>query len=98
MKTLGGELLCRFKAKDEKHAALIKKHGLNEKKIYNVDSLAKGKSLTFTATGVIDGPLLKGVHISDTMITTHSLVIRGESGTMRYVTAEHRREFFSSKR
>lgn len=98
MKTLGGELLCRFKAPNEKHEAVIKKHGLNEKRIYSVDTLAKGKSLTFTATGVIDGPLLKGVRFSDTTITTHSLVIRGESGTMRYVTAEHRREFFSAKK
>lgn len=91
-------MYCRFKAKDEKRAALIKSHGLNEKKIYSTDTLAKGKTLTFTATGVIDGPLLQGVRFGDKTITTHSLVIRGESGTMRYVTAEHRRNFFSKKK
>src|SRR5262249_25699735 len=41
IKTLGGEMLCRFFPKDEKHAALIRDAGLNTKKIYTTDMLAK---------------------------------------------------------
>lgn len=89
IKIMGGEMLCRFKPKNEAHAALIKEHGLGTKKIYAVDDLAKGKVLTFTATGVIDGPLLQGVRFTDKGIITHSLVIRGVSGTVRYITAHH---------
>ncbi len=89
IKTLGGQLFCRFKPKDGHHAALIKKAGLGTKKIYSVDDLAKGKILTFTATGVIDGPLLQGVRIEGNKIITHSVVIRGQSGTIRYITTHH---------
>jgi fructose-1,6-bisphosphatase II len=90
IKTLGGEMLCRFYAKDEKHAALIRDAGLNTKKVYSTEILAKGPNVMFTATGIIDGPLLEGVRISPDGITTHSLVIRGKSGTIRYITAQHR--------
>jgi fructose-1,6-bisphosphatase II len=89
VKILGGQLFCRFKPKDEHHFNLLKRHGLNTKKVYGVDDLCKGKILTFTATGVIDGPLLLGVRFTDSAIITHSLVIRGQSGTIRYITTHH---------
>ena len=91
IKILGGEILCRFKPKDEHHAELVKKHGLTTTKIYSAEDLAKGKDLTFTATGVIDGPLLEGVKYTEHAIITHSLVIRGQTETMRYVTTHHHR-------
>lgn len=91
IKILGGQQFCRFKPKDEHHAALVKKHSYNTKKIYSVADLAKGKDLTFTATGVIDGPLLSGVQFTDHIIITHSLVVRGQTETMRYITTHHTR-------
>jgi fructose-1,6-bisphosphatase II len=90
VKIMGGQLLCRFKPKDDHHLALIKKAGLNTTKIYGVNDLAKGNQLTFTATGVIDGPLLQGVRFADPTIITHSIVIRGQSGTIRYIATHHK--------
>ena len=90
IKALGGEILCRFKPKDEKHAKLVADHGHNTRKIFNTTDLAKGKELTFTATGVIDGPLLTGVRVERDIAITHSLVIQGVSGTLRYITTHHR--------
>ncbi len=90
IKVLGGELLCRFAPQDEKHEALVKKAGLTRKKIYRTRDLVKGNMVTFTATGVVDGPLLLGVRFAKERITTHSLVIRGQSGTIRYITTHHR--------
>jgi fructose-1,6-bisphosphatase II len=90
IKILGGQLLCRFKPKKEADIEELHKVGINNlNKIFSVEDLAKGKELTFTATGVIDGPLLSGVRFSKNNIITHSLVIRGISGTMRYITAHH---------
>jgi fructose-1,6-bisphosphatase II len=89
VKIMGGQLLCRFKPK-EGHEQLLKKAGLNTAKIYSVNDLAKGNQLTFTATGVIDGPLLQGVRYQDNKIITHSIVIRGQSGTVRYITTYHK--------
>ena len=89
IKILGGEILCRFQPKDDHHARLVKKHGLTTRKIYSSEDLAKGKNLEFTATGVIDGPLLTGVRATDGILVTHSLVIRGQTETMRYITTHH---------
>ena len=88
VKIMGGQLLCRFtpKTKDDKDAP----KGLDFKRIYTVDDLAQGKSNMFTATGVLDGPLLPGVLFKGNEIITHSMVIRGDSGTLRYITAHHR--------
>lgn len=89
VKILGGQLFARFSPQKQAHKELLLRAGLNEKKVYSVNDLCKGKVLTFTATGIIDGPLLSGVRISDSKIITHSIVIRGLSGTVRYITTEH---------
>ncbi len=90
IKILGGEILARFKPRDEKDAVNIRRHGIkNINKIFTSEMLAQGNQLTFTATGVIDGPLLNGVIFNDHHITTHSVVMRAMSGTIRYITTLH---------
>jgi len=94
LKIMGGEILCRFKERDEKYAEkqaeLLAAAGLKKDTIYSSETLAKGKDLGFTATGVIDGPLLSGVRQTDEGITlTHSMVVRGQSETIRYITTHH---------
>jgi len=90
IKILGGEILCQFKPKKDADIPKIKSAGVkNIDKVFNAEDLAKGKELTFTATGVIEGPLLNGVVFGKNKAITHSLVIRGTSGTIRYVTTHH---------
>ena len=90
MKVMGGEILCRFKPKKESDIPKIKAAGIkNLSKIFSSEDLAKGKELSFTATGVIEGPLLQGVVFENDRIITHSLVTRGVSGTIRYITTYH---------
>lgn len=90
MKVMGGEILCRFKPKKDSDIEKIKASGIKDlNKIFNSEEMAKGKELSFTATGVIDGPLLKGVVFEKDKIITHSVVIRGVSGTIRYIQTYH---------
>ncbi|OGJ54106.1 fructose-bisphosphatase, class II [Candidatus Peribacteria bacterium RIFCSPHIGHO2_01_FULL_49_38] len=93
LKIMGGEILCRFKERDEKYSPkqleLLAGVGLKKETVYSSDMLAKGKDLGFTATGVIDGPLLSGVRYVDGEIITQSVVIRGQSETLRYITTHH---------
>ena len=79
IKILGGELFGRFCDKECNPIG----------KVYSADDLAKGNQLTFTATGVIDGPMLQGVRFLSQSITTHSVVMRATSGTIRYITTYH---------
>lgn len=90
IKILGGEILARFKPLKESQLLELKKADItNLKKIYKSEDLAKGNKITFTATGVIEGPLLKGVEFKKNYIVTHSIVIRGMSKTIRYITTHH---------
>jgi len=90
IKILGGRILARFKPKNEADIENIKKYGITDlNKIYETEDLAKGDLLTFTATGIIDGPLLSGIKLSNSHIVTHSVVMRAKSKTIRYITTHH---------
>lgn len=93
VKILGGELLSRFQPRNEADKQAIKDAGIsNPGKIFNAEDLAQGRQLTFTATGVIEGPLLDGVRFEREGIVTHSMVIRGKSKTIRYITTHHNQQ------
>lgn len=90
VKILGGQILCRFKPRSKEDGVAIKKYGIkNINKIFTAEDMAKGRQLTFTATGVIEGPLVKGVEFRHDRTVTHSVVIRAKSGTIRYITTHH---------
>jgi fructose-1,6-bisphosphatase II / sedoheptulose-1,7-bisphosphatase len=57
-------------------------------RIYSMDDLAQG-DVMFTATGVTDGTMLKGVRRVGDKISTHSIVMRSKTGTVRFIDAEH---------
>ncbi|MFA4873423.1 MAG: class II fructose-bisphosphatase [Patescibacteria group bacterium] len=91
LKCLGGDILCQFVLKSERDIALIRSCGITDHtKVLGIEDMAKGEDLTFTATGVIDGPLLKGVRFGSEYITTHSVVMRVMSRTIRYLETHHR--------
>lgn len=90
IKILGGEILCRFQPQKKSDVAEIKKAGVEDlNKVFSSEDLARGKELSFTATGVIEGPLLQGVIFQENHIITHSVVARGVSGTIRYISTHH---------
>ncbi|MEW6610949.1 MAG: class II fructose-bisphosphatase [Patescibacteria group bacterium] len=91
LKCLGGDMLCQFVLKSERDIALIRASGITDHtKVLGIEDIAKGEDLAFTATGVIDGPLLKGVRFGSDYITTHSVVMRVRSRTIRYMETHHR--------
>ena len=89
IKILGGQILSKFKPRNDRDREELAKRSIKETDIYTADDLAKGNDLTFTATGVIDGPLLPGVVFASEKIITQSIVMRATSKTVRYITAYH---------
>jgi fructose-1,6-bisphosphatase II len=59
-------------------------------RVLTADDLVASDDVFFAATGITDGMLLPGVHYTASGATTASLVMRGRSGTVRTVLAEHR--------
>ena len=53
------------------------------------DDLVSGREVIFAATGVTDGSILRGVKYWPDGATTYSMVMRSQSGTVRYVEAQH---------
>ena len=94
VKILGGQVLARFVPRnpEDKKAieACLRASSIKDiNYLFDTEALAKGRQLTFTATGVIDGPLLNGVLFTKETTITQSIVIRAKSGTIRYITTHH---------
>ena len=60
----------------------------NKDTIYTIDDLAKG-DVMFSATGVTDGTMLKGVRYKNNIASTQSVVMRSKTNTVRYINANH---------
>lgn len=86
----GGQMLGRLVFRNKDEIARGEKWGITDfKKIYTTDDLARPQNVMFAATGVTDGAMLKGVRRRPGGATTHSIVMRSKSGTIRRIEAEH---------
>jgi fructose-1,6-bisphosphatase class II len=90
MRCLGGDFQGRLKFRNEDEKARALKMGVKDlTKKYTLNELANGHVM-FCATGVTDGPLLKGVKIlPEGRAKTESMVMRSQTGTIRTVEAYH---------
>jgi fructose-1,6-bisphosphatase II / sedoheptulose-1,7-bisphosphatase len=91
LRCVGGQFNGRLVFRNDDERARAAKWGIKDlNKIYRLEELAKGDCI-FAATGVTDGSLLKGVkRHKNGVMTTHSVVMRASSGTVRWVSGEHR--------
>jgi fructose-1,6-bisphosphatase II / sedoheptulose-1,7-bisphosphatase len=95
LRTTGGQFEGRLMFRHDGDRRRAHECGITDfERIYGLDDLARGDCI-FAATGVTDGPLLDGVRTrrrqDGSMVeSTHSVVMRASSGTIRWVHAEHR--------
>ncbi|WP_445257741.1 class II fructose-bisphosphatase [Nocardioides aurantiacus] len=90
MKCLDGVIQGRLWPTDdaERQRALDAGHDLDQ--VLLTDDLVSGDDCFFVATGITDGELMQGVRYVAGGATTHSLVMRSRSGTIRSIKSEHR--------
>ncbi len=90
MRCLGGDFQGRLKFRNEGEKERATRMGVkNLSQKFSLHDLAKG-SVMFCATGVTDGPFLKGVKIlPGRRATTQSVVMRSATGTVRNIEAHH---------
>lgn len=90
LKCLNGDFQGRLVFRKDEEKRRAKEMGVADfDRVYGLDDLAKGQVM-FSATGVTDGPLLKGVRtLPNHRATTHSVVMRSATGTIRFIEAEH---------
>jgi fructose-1,6-bisphosphatase II len=92
IKCLGGELFCRMWPRDAAELEDLKKNGVTDKelaRLYKCEDLARGEGTLFAATGISDSPMLRGVRFAGHHATTHSILMRGQFRTVRYIRTIH---------
>lgn len=89
MKCLGGVIQGRLMPRDdaEREKAIAAGHDLS--RVLSTNDLVTGDDVFFAATGITDGELLRGVRFGPRGMTSHSLVMRGKSHTVRLIQSEH---------
>lgn len=90
LRALGGEIQVQWWLQKHPHLeAEIKELGMDAETVYGMDDLIKSEYTTFTATGILNGPLLRGVTVGPNTIKTHSVSMRAKTKTVRWIEAEH---------
>ena len=89
LRAMGGEIQGKLYARDEDELRRGHEAGYDFDKILTMDDLVSSEDVFFTATGITDGELLKGVRYFGEGASTDSLVVRGLTGTVRQITATH---------
>ncbi len=89
VKGLDGQILSRLDPQSYVEKEAILDAGVDLRAVLTVDDLVKSDDCFFAATGISGGEFLHGVRYSGRHTVTHSMVIRGKTGTIRYIEAYH---------
>ncbi len=89
LKCMGGVIQGKLAPTDEaeRRRALDAGHDLD--RVLTTDDLVASDDVFFAATGITDGELMAGVQYRAGGATSHSLVMRSRSGTIRSIKSEH---------
>ncbi|HEY5349624.1 MAG TPA: fructose-bisphosphatase class II, partial [Candidatus Lustribacter sp.] len=91
LKCLGGGFMGRLKPRSAEEAERAKGMGFGDiDRVLTMDDLCKGESIVFVATGITDGDLVRGVRFMGNQARTHSILIEGTTGTVRFIESVHR--------
>lgn len=63
--------------------------GVEVNQVLKLEDLVRDDNLVFSATGITNGDLLKGIHRKGNLASTETLLIRGRSRTIRRIQSIH---------
>ena len=89
LRCIGGQMQGRLVFRNDDERGRGARLGITDfDRKYNLHELAGGEVM-FAATGVTSGAMLRGVRRFRGGASTHSLVMRSKSGTVRYIESSH---------
>jgi fructose-1,6-bisphosphatase II len=88
-RAMGGGMLGRLSPQTAEEREAVRAAGLDTRQNLTCGQLVSSREVFFAATGITDGTLLSGVHYHGNEAETESLIIRGETGTRRFIRSEH---------
>lgn len=93
MRCLGGEIQARLKATNPEQEERVRSLGFHDlSRIYKTEDLAPGNEILFSASGVTDGELLRGVRFFGGGSRTSTLFMSLSRKIIRFVDTIHREQ------
>ncbi|HZD10389.1 MAG TPA: fructose-bisphosphatase class II family protein [Candidatus Binatia bacterium] len=89
VKAMNGAMLARLAPQTEEERAGIVAAGMDPDRIFTASDLVGGNQIFFAATGITDSTLLKSVQYHGPKVETHSLLLRSETRTRRFIRMEY---------
>jgi len=90
LQCVGGQMQARLVIKNEDEKSRAQKIGIEDlDKKYSLDELAHG-DIIFSATGVTEGTMVRGVRNLYSKYITHSLVLRSSDSSTQYIETYHK--------
>ena len=89
LRCIGGQMQTRLVITRDEQVERAHRMGIDDiSRKFTLEEMA-GPDVLFAATGVTDGNMLQGVRFGRNCITTHTVVMRSSTGTVRYLKAQH---------
>ncbi len=89
LQCIGGQMQTRLVINNEDEKIRAEKIGIKDlNKKYSLDELAHG-DIIFSATGVTEGTMVRGVRTNQNKYLTHSLVLRTGESSSQYIETYH---------
>ncbi|OYX15185.1 MAG: fructose-bisphosphatase class II [Rhizobiales bacterium 32-66-8] len=90
LRCIGGQMQGRLILDTDTKRSQAKSLGIRDfARVYALEDMVRGDCLV-AATGVTDGPLLKGVRFGREVVETDTVLMRSATGTVRRISTEHR--------
>lgn len=106
IRALGGDMQARLKLRNEVKGISLENDKISKEEkrrckeknlivgeVLVLDNLAKDDEIIFSATGITGGDLLEGIKRNNNIVKTQTLLIRGNSKTVRYINSIHNLEY-----
>ena len=89
LRCVGGQLETRLVFRNDDERRRAERLGIKDfNRKYGLHDLASG-DVVFAATGVTGGTMLEGVRVEGGFVTTHSVVMRSATRTVRWIKMRH---------
>ncbi len=90
LQCIGGQMQARLVINNEDEKLRAQKIGIEDlNKKYSLNELAHG-DIIFSATGVTEGTMVRGVRNLNNNLITHSLVLRSNDSSTQYIETYHK--------
>ena len=91
LRCVGGGMQTQVWPRDQAERDALAASGWSDgvEQVYRSRDLVDGEDTVFIATGISDSPLLRGVRVRGATVVTHSVLMRQQTQTIRFVETEH---------